>query len=112
MANAAIVEKRINDHSKKITAVEEQQIEFSKILSGIDKKLSDEFFNKNEKVYEFLFEGNGVTSMKQWRAEIDKERATRSAIDNDIKQERRKWIFYMVTFALGALVNALFKFIK
>lgn len=108
----AIVDKRLSDHSKKIYAIEEQQAEFGKVLTGIDKKLSNEFFDKNEKVYKLLFEGNGITSMRQWRAEIDKERAQKAAIDSDIKIERRKWMFYIITFSSGALVNALFKLIK
>lgn len=110
MADA--ITKQLNEHSKKIAVITQQQIEQSKLLAGIDKKLSDDFFGQVDKLYEYVIVGNGVTSLKQWRAEIDKERAERAVLVDDVKNERRKWLFYIVTFSSGALVNALFRFIK
>lgn len=112
MAESKGTTTRLNSHSKKIAVIEQQQQEHYKLLSGIDKKLSDDFFERNEKMYEYVIVGNGVTSLKQWRAEIDKERAERKAVESDVKAERRKWIFYIVTFSAGVATNIIFNFFK
>jgi hypothetical protein len=103
--------RRLNRHSKQLTAIEGQQIEYYKILSGIDKKLSNEFFEKVEAVYEYVIIGNGVTSLKTWRNEIDNERKENKENQVDKLTERRKWVYGVTIFCAGVIINAVYNFI-
>lgn len=68
------INKRLNQHSKKIAVIEQQQQEQHKLLTSIDKKLSPEYFEQVKMLYEYVIVGNGQPSLKSWRNEIDKER--------------------------------------
>ena len=100
-----------NRHSKEIAALEQQQIEQFKIISSIDKKLSYEFFNKVNDLYDYVVVGNGVPSLKAWRQEVDKERGERKEGDEDGRSERRRWLYGIFIFSLGVATNILLKYI-
>lgn len=100
---------RLNDHSKKIDRITEQQVEQGRLLSSIDKKLSDEFFDKVNSMYEYVITGNGVASLKAWRGDVVKQLAEIQDGKKDARTERRKWIMNIVIFSLGVLVNAVFR---
>ena len=117
--SSGAVNKRLSDHSKKIAVIDERQQEYYKLLMQIDKKLSPDFFTKVEAMYEFVIVGNGVSSLKSWRNEVDGKlegiqtrNTTRDAEETskekDLKAERRKWIYGLVIFSLGVLTNIIF----
>jgi len=109
---ATATEKRVNEHSKQIAIIQEQQIEYYRLLKSINEKLSPDFFGKVEAMYEYVITGNGVTSLKTWRNEIDRERQDFKENRTDALTERRKWFYGVTMFSAGAVVNALFNFIK
>jgi hypothetical protein len=101
-------EKRVNEHSKKIDRLEEKTIEQFRLLTSIDKKLTDEFFEKIEDMYKYLLVDNGTLSMKSWRREIDRERTEKQEAVRDWQSERRKWIYGITLFSLGVFTNYIF----
>jgi hypothetical protein len=100
-----------NRHSKKIAILEQEQIEHFKIISSIDRKLSDEFFNKVNGMYDYIVVGNGTPSLKAWRQEIDKERGERKEDEKDGRSERRRWLLGIFIFSLGVATNILLGYI-
>ena len=96
---------RIDRHSEQIKALSAAQDRNSKILEGIDRKLSPDFFDKIDDLYKWAKVDNGKLSMNSWRRDVDEFISRKMGEENEAKLERRKWITWIVTFAAGALVN-------
>ena len=95
----------IERHSEQIKALTSAQVETSKTLVKIDKKLSDDFFHKVDELYIWAKVDNGKLSMNSWRRDVDEFITRKTGEENEVKQERKKWISWIITFAAGALVN-------
>ena len=100
--------ERLNRHSEKLNDLYKTQTEYNKMLRSIDKKLSDEFFANMNEMYRYMMVGNGEVSLKVWRREMEAERKLRGAQMTEAKIERRKWIYGLVIFSLGVVVNYMF----
>ena len=96
---------RIDRHSEQIKALTVTQTQNTVILKGIDKKLSDDFFDNFDELYRWAKVDNGKLSMNSWRRDIDEFITKKTGEENEAKAERKKWITWIVTFAAGALVN-------
>lgn len=64
MAQTVADKKRLDDHSKKIDRIEQQQAEQYRILSSIDRRLTPELLEKIEQHDHTLY-GNGQPGMDE-----------------------------------------------
>jgi hypothetical protein len=82
------------------------------VLLKIDRKLDEKFFSRFEELYKYIVIGNGESSLKHWRREVDNERQVHALKEknrenaetlrqNEVKAERRKWIDRILLFVLG-----------